>query len=193
MANSLSGYTGMKSGSGTGGGMKSGAGISGTKVPKGYSHGQLNNYTPEQEQLFQQGFENVGPESYLSKLAGGDQDMFNQLEAPAMQQFSELQGGLSSRFSGMGMGARHSSGFQNTANQATSQFAQQLQAQRMGLQQQAIKDLHGMSQDLLNQRPYEQMLTEKPKSFLHEAGVSFAGGVGQGVGQAAGKWATGGI
>ncbi len=103
-----------------------------------------------------------------------------------MQQFSELQGNMSSRFSGMGgLGARKSSGFQNTSNQAASQFAQQLQSQRQSLQQQAIKDLHGMSQDLLGNRPYEQMLMEKSKPWWQEAATGFAGGLGQGLGKAA--------
>jgi hypothetical protein len=71
-----------------------------------------------------------------------------------MRQFSALQGGLASRFSGAGMGARRSSGFQNTASQANSDFAQTLQANRQGLQRQALMDLHGISQGLLNQQPY---------------------------------------
>jgi len=82
------------------------------------------------------------------------------MEAPAMRQFAGLQGNLASRFSGMGMGGRKSSGFQNTANQATSDFAQQLQSRRMDLQRQAIKDLHGMGNELLGQRPYENFLTQ---------------------------------
>ena len=52
------------------------------------------------------------------------------MEAPALKQFSGLQGNLASRFSGMGSGARRSSGFQNTSNQAASDFAQQLQANK---------------------------------------------------------------
>jgi hypothetical protein len=157
----------------------------GNKIPKGYSYGQINNYTPEQQQLFQQGFQNVGPDSYLSRLAGGDQSLFNEIEAPALKQFSGLQGGLASRFSGMGTGGRHSSGFQNTANQAGIDFASQLQSNRQSLQRQAIQDLHGMSQDLLNQRPYDQFVSEKPTPFWQSAGTAFAGGLGQGLGKAA--------
>ena len=167
------GYTGIQSPSGR----------TGNKIPKGYSSGQIKQYTPEQEQLFQQGIGNVGPDSYLSKLAGGDEDLFNQIESPALQQFSELQGGLASRFSGMGgLGARKSSGFQNTQNQAASSFAQQLQANRQNLRQQAIQDLHGMSQDLLGNRPYEQFLTEKAKPWWQEAATGFASGLGSGIG-----------
>lgn len=143
--------------------MVSGGGISGNKVPSDRRVGQIQQFTPEQMKLFQQMLGSVGPDSYLSKLAGGDEGIFNQIEAPAMKQFSALQGNLASRFSGMGQGGRHSSGFQNTANTATQDFASQLQSQRQGLQQQAIKDLHGMSQNLLNQRPYEQFTYDKKK------------------------------
>lgn len=135
------------------------------KSKGGFTPMQMQQFTPEQMQLFQQMFGQVGPDSFLGKLAGGDQSMFEQIEAPAMRQFQELQGGLASRFSGMGSGARRSSGFQNTMNQATSDFSQNLQAQRMGLQNQAIRDLMGMSNQLLGQRPYEQFMTEKKQPF----------------------------
>lgn len=135
------------------------------KVPSGYKAGSLAQFTPEQMQLFQQMFGNVGPESYLSKLAGGDEETFNEMEAPALRQFSELQGGLASRFSGMGgLGARNSSGFQNSANAQASNFAQELQGRRQGLQQQAIKDLMGLSGELLGQRPYENYLVPKQEN-----------------------------
>lgn len=165
-------------------GMRSGQNMTGNKIPKGYQQGQLQQFSPEQMQLFQQMFGQVGPESFLGKLAGGDQSQFEAMEAPAMKQFAGLQGQLASRFSGMGMGARRSSGFQNTANQATSDFAQQLQSQRMGLQRQAIQDLMGMSGQLLGQRPYEQFLTPKQKPFWQELVGNLAGGVGSGLGTA---------
>ena len=134
------------------------------KIPSGYKKGSLQQFTPEQMNLFQQMFGQVGPESYLSKLAGGDQSTFGEIEAPAMRQFSGLQGNMASRFSGMGgLGARKSSGFQNTMNSAASNFAQDLQSQRQGLQRQAIMDLMGISNSLLGQRPYENFLIEKQK------------------------------
>lgn len=127
----------------------------------------LSNYTPEQTQLFQSLFGQVGPGSFLSNLASGDQSQFEALERPAMRQFQELQGGLASRFSGaFGPGqlsARRGSGFQNTTNQATQDFASQLQSHRMGLQSQALKDLFGMSESLLNQRPYEHIYEPKQR------------------------------
>lgn len=133
------------------------------KAPPGYKQYQTQNFSPEQMQLFQQMFSNVGPDSYLSKLAGGDQSLFDEIEAPAMKQFQELQGQNASRFSGMGMGARKGSGFQNVQNQATSDFAQQLQSQRQGLQRQALMDLMNMSNNLLGQRPNENYLMPKER------------------------------
>jgi len=160
------------------------------KIPKGYKAGALNNFTPEQMKLFQEMFSNVGGDSYLSKLAGGDQETFNQIEAPALQQFSELQGGLASRFSGMGgQGARKSSGFKNTMNSAASNFAQQLQSQRQGLQSQALKELMGYSNELLNQRPQEKFLVQKPPSAWGSILGKLAGGVPGAIsGYAEGGW-----
>jgi hypothetical protein len=158
-------------------------------APKGYTARQQQIFTPEQLNLFKGMFGQVSPESYLGRLAGGDQSQFEQLEAPALRQFAGLQGGIASRFSGGtgagSLGQRRSSGFYNAQNQAASDFAQQLQAQRMGLQQNAIRDLHTMSQQLLGARPFEQQLIEKqaPKTGFG----SFLGGLlGTGLGSLAG-------
>jgi hypothetical protein len=87
------------------------------------------------------------------------------MEAPALRDFNAIQGNIASKFSGMGgagsLSSRRSSGFQNTMNQAGSDFAQDLQSRRVALSQQALKDLHSMSQDLLNDRPYD--LVQKPE------------------------------
>jgi hypothetical protein len=163
------------------------SGKSGNIVPKGYRQGQLQQFTPEMQQLFKQMFSHVGPESYLSKLASGDQSTFGEIEAPALKQFNEIQGNLASRFSGMGMGSRKSSGFQNTSNAAASDFAMQLQSQRQGLQRQAINDLRGLSMDLLGQRPYEQFLVKKQQ----KQGFDW-GGLAGGAAGAAGGFFVGG-
>lgn len=161
------------------------------KIPSGYKKASVQNFTPEQMQLFQSLFSQVSPDSYLSRLAGGDQSMFGEIEAPALRQFSELQGGLASRFSqgGGGPGAlssRKSSGFQNTINSAASNFAQDLQSQRQALQRQAINDLMGMSNTLLNQRPFEQQLVKKDQSSSGWGGL-----LGAGLGAAGGFFAGG--
>jgi len=162
----------------------------GNKVPKGYQSGQLQQFTPEQMQLFQSLFGHLGQGSFLSRLAGGEEGTFDQLETPALKQFHGLQGQLASRFSGQGMGGRRSSGFQNAATSASSDFAQQLQAQRLGLQRQALGDLFGMSNTLLSQRPYEQYLTEEQPSWW-ETLLGGLGGLGGELGGFAGKLGLG--
>ena len=135
-------------------------------IPKGYKTAQLNQFTPEQMQLFKSMFPHLSEDSFLSQIAGGDQEAFNEMEAPALKQFNELQGGLASKFSGMGMGGRHSSGFQNTSNQAAADFAGQLQSQRTGMRGQAIQSLMDMSNQLLGQRPTERALVQKPQKQI---------------------------
>jgi hypothetical protein len=167
-------------------------GMPGDKIPKGYRQGQMQQFTPDQMNLFKQMFGHVSPDSYTSRLAGGDQSMFDEVEAPAMRQFSELLGGLSSRFSAGGgqgsLGNRRSSGFQNTATSAASNFAQDLQAQRQSMRQQAIKDLMGMSGDLLGQRPQEKFLVKKQQ----KQGTDWGGLGGAALGGVGGFFAGGG-
>lgn len=164
----------------------------------------LQQFTPEQMQLFQSMFSNVGPDSFTGRLAGGDQEAFNQIEAPAHRDFSATLGGIASRFSEGGggpgsMSSRRSSGFKNTATAAASNFAQDLQSRRTSLQQNAIKELMGMSSELLGQRPYEQFAVEpnKKKSFWEQligAGLPLAGaGAGFALGGPAGAVAGGQI
>jgi hypothetical protein len=174
--------------------MATGASLQGRNTPtlnRGKSSGGMTPYsmqqfTPEQMQLFKQSFTNLGPDSFLSKLAGGDQSQFEQLEAPAMRQFQELQGDTASRFSGMGLGARKGSGFKNQMNQYTSDFSQQLQSQRLGLQRQAIKDLFSMSNTLMGQRPYDDFLVDKEKKKK-----GWGGAIGAGIGGFGGFFAGG--
>jgi|SRR5271170_1365544 len=167
-------------------GMVGPTGKTGNKIPKGYKVGQLQQFTPEQLELFQQLFSHLGPESFLSKLAGGDESLFEKMEAPAFRQFQEQLGGIASRFSGMGTGGRHGSGFQNTTSAAASNFAQDLQSQRQNLQRQAIMDLMNLSSNLLSQRPYETGLYEKQKKKS-----GWGGAIGAGVG-GLGGFLTGG-
>ncbi len=157
----------------------------GRKLGGGLKQGQLTNFTPEQMNLFKSLFSQVGPDSFTSRLAQGDEDLFNEMESPALRQFSGVQGQTASRFSGMGSGARRSSGFQNTLNSQNSDFASQLQGRRQDLQRQAIQDLMGMSKDLLHEKPYEnytyQSAPKKP-SFLSRLFGGIAPIAGAGIG-----------
>ena len=135
----------------------------GDKLPRNYRMNQYANYDPQQMELYGQGFDLVGPDSYLSRLAAGDQSFFEEMEKPAFRQLAEAQGGLGSRFASMGMGGLKSSGFKNMANAQAMDMAMRLQGQRQQLRQQAIKDLHGISQDILGRRPYERFISNRPE------------------------------
>lgn len=155
----------------------------------------IQQFTPEQMDLFRSMFSQVGPNSYMGKLAGGDPAMFEQMEKPAWKQFGQAQGQLADRFSQFApgaMSARRGSGFANAANQQSIDFAQGLQSRRQDLQRQAIMDLMGLSNQLLSQRPFENYLVQKSpkKSFMGSimGGLAPVGGalLGGSLGGAAG-------
>jgi len=161
-------------------------------IPQGYRKGTLQQFTPEQMELLQHLMGQLSPDSYLSRLGQGDEELFDEMEAPALRQFGAIQSNIASRYSNSGLGARKSSGFQNEMQQSASTFAQDLAARRQGLQQQAITDLQGLGGQLLGQRPYENLLTQKPQKEPkpYKPGIgdqitsgvgSFLGGVGRGL------------
>ena len=167
----------------------------GNKIPAGYKRAQLQNFTPEQMDLLSQLSSLLGPDSQLMKLIGGDEEAFSQMEAPAMRQFNELLGGISSRFSGMGdTGGRHSSGYGHATTSAASNFAQDLASKRQGLMRDARQDLFSYGNQLMQQRPYEQQLVKKPASWLEQVLSAGAGGVTGGIqGYAQGGWPGAGV
>jgi len=160
-------------------------------IPKGMRVAQMQNYTPEAMDLYRQQFQHVGPDSYLARLAGGDQSMFDEMEAPAKRQFNGLVGNAASRFSRGGgegsLSARKSSGFQNEMTAGMSNFAQDLQGRRQELRQNAIKDLMSMSHTLMNEKPFERSLYNKPQ----EEGFNWGGAAGGVVGGVGGFFAGG--
>lgn len=168
---------------GFGGGSRGGG--SGDIIPKGHRAGQMQQFTPEQLEMFQNLFGQLGPDSDIFKMASGDQSFFDEMERPALRDFGGIQGNIASRFSGMGMGGRRSSGFQNTMNQAGSDFSQRLASNRQNLSRQALKDLMEMSNLLMNQKPYDRFLEEKPKKQEGGSGWgSIGGGIAGGIGGA---------
>lgn len=183
MATSLiggKGFSGTRTGQ-TGNHMTGYGQIGGNVLPKGYSQGQLQQFDPQQMELFKQLFSQVSPDSQLGRLAAGDQSQFEQMEAPALRQLGQLQGGLASRFSGMGLGARNSSGFQQAQGGLAADFAERLAGNRMNLQRQAQQDLFGLSRDLLGQRPTEQILTPEQMPFWKQLLLGLAPILGQGA------------
>jgi hypothetical protein len=165
----------------------------GDRIPEGYDVAELQNFDRKQMKIYRQSAKSVGKNSYLSRLAGGDQSLFTEMEAPANRQFQGQLGNLASRFSmgggGRGsMSSRHSSGFQNQATAASSNFQQDLQSRRQELQRQAIMDMHNISQQLMGLRPKERSLVQKPEE--EESGWS--GMFGAGVGAIGGLAVSGG-
>lgn len=161
------------------------------KIPSGYKAGTLQKFTPEALDLYKQLFSNLRSDSYLSKLAGGDEEIFNQIEQPAWRDFQTAQGQLGNRFAQLApgaMSAQRGSGFQNSANQASQDFAMQLQANRHNLSRQALSDLFNMSNVLFQNQPYERTLSQKPEK---PALGGWGGAVGGALG-AAGGFAIGG-
>lgn len=196
MATSMGGGRGLvphRTGQSVGNQMTGANSLGTSSIPKGYQQGQLQQFTPEQMDLFQQLFSQVGGGSHLGKLAAGDESEFEALEKPAFRQLGELQGGLASRFSGMGsFGGRRSSGHNLAQGSLASEFAEKLSSQRMGLQRQAQKDLFGLSGQLLSQRPFDKFLVPEEEEQL-PWWQQLLIGAGSGLGQGLGAGLTGGV
>lgn len=152
--------------------------FSGDRIPKGYGVAQVQQFNPDQMKMLSQLLNQLGPDSFLAKIAGGDQSAFDEMEAPAKRQFAGTIGNLGSRFSGMGTGALKSSGFQNTANQAGMDFASQLQSNRSSMRMNAIRDLQSYGNALLQQRPTERGVYQKQQ----KQGMDWGSLIGQGAG-----------
>lgn len=144
--------------------------LTGNAPPKskisGYKQQQIQQFTPQQMNLLNTLMEKLmggigGSADYLSRLAGGDESLFEDLEKPAYSAFEKLLGQTASRFSDVG--ARDSSYFDNAVAGQGAELAQNLQAQRLGLRNDAINSLLGQSQSLLNQRPFESIFQAKRK------------------------------
>lgn len=157
-------------------------GAAGNKIPRGYSSGRLQQFTPEQQQLFQDQFAYVSPGSQLAQQAQGSDEGFAPYEDYANRQFQNFSGQNASRFSGLGMGARKGSGFQNQQTQGAQDFASTLAMQRQGLQRQALMDLMGISGQILGQRPQEQFLVKKDLPFWKQLGLGAVGGLSSAAG-----------
>lgn len=158
----------------------------------GYRNVNIPSKSPQQMDIFRQlmGGAQGGVQGSLGDLSslagGGDEESWQKLEAPALRQFGQLQGNISSRFSGMGSGARRSSGFQNTVGGAGTDLAERLQSNRMGLQQSAQQQLLSLYQNLLGEHLSDNAFLSKKKPFWQE----LVGGLAPGLGQAAGNFGS---
>ena len=135
----------------------------------GYKLRNVPNMSPEVMQLFSKllgGTSGVGIDQGLKSqqgLAAGDEDAFKRLEAPAYTAFNKQLGNIGSRFAGVG--ALDSSAFQNATSGAAQSFAENLGAQRHGIQEGALDRLLGLSDRLLSQKPYDSFLEKKRSGF----------------------------
>lgn len=143
----------------------------------GYDLVRTPRMSPENMQMIQQLRGQIQPGAlkgadYLSRLAGGDESLFQQMEAPAFRQLNALQGQTASRFSGLGTGARRSSGFQNTIGNQQVDLAERLAANRMGLQHGAINQLMSLYRDLIGEDEFQYDLTERGNDWSKWIGAS---------------------
>lgn len=94
-----------------------------------------------QNPQFQQGNE------FLNSLFN-DPSFFQNIEAPALRQFNEeILPGVANRFASMGSGGSlGSTAFRNQANREAANLAQNLSAQRTGMQMQALPQTYGAAQ-----------------------------------------------
>lgn len=132
--------------------------------PSGYDFEAIPNMTPEMIQFFNKMLGGVQGGSlqgidYLSQLASGTPEAFEKAEAPAYRAFDQQLGNIGSRFSSFG--GQGSSAFQNATAGAASEFSENLGANRMKIQQDAINKLLGLSTSLLGQEPYKNVLLQE--------------------------------
>ncbi len=139
-------------------------------APSGYKMRQLSNFTPQQQELFQKrlGGLNKGggldqSYDYLNRLASGDEELFKELEAPAYKNLEKGLAQTGNRFSQFG--AQDSSAFQNALAGQSSELATNLQSRRGDLRREAIQALLGQSDQLLNAKPYENILEQQDQGF----------------------------
>ena len=151
-----------------------GANLSSDKIT-GYKQRNISTLNPQQQQLFQKLADALlgggglgGGVDYLSKLASGDEGIFGEIEAPAYRQLQSQLGQIGSRFADVG--AVGSSGFQQTASGAATDLGERLQSQRNSLRSNAIKDLLGLSENLIGQKTFEPKFQKEFnfKQFLGE-------------------------
>lgn len=140
----------------------------GSQSISGHELKSIPNFTPQMMELFQSllggvgGGANSGLQT-LSGLASGNESSFAQQEAPAYSAFNKTLGQIGSKFSQFG--AQDSSAFQNAVSGAGGDLAQQLQANRSQISQNAIDKLLGYSTSLLGQKPYENFLQQEDQGF----------------------------
>jgi len=150
----------------------------------GYNQVQTPRLDPQQQQLFSQAFGAISPSiggafGQLGQLAGGNAGAYEELEAPAFRNLQRGLGATASRFSGMGTGARRSGGFARETGDQSRQLAENLQGQRLGLQQGFMNQLMSLYSSLLGTETHENSLIQKQKPWWQELALSLGPGLAQ--------------
>lgn len=164
---------------------------------------QQTTLTPGQQGLTHQlqsglqgGPSNLSGINYYNQLLSGNPEAFQAFQAPALRQFHEqIVPGIAEQFSGLGMGAQGSSAFQQQLAGAASRLAENLNAQRAGLQMNAAQGMQGyygqaMQPQFMNyyQQPTQGLVPGLLEGLAQGAGNAFGaslnpmGGFGMGYG-----------
>jgi len=117
---------------------------------------QVPTVTPQQKGVLDQILGGLGGQGFgggalgsglqnIFNLLSGDQGALDAFQAPAIRQFEEQTvPGIAERFSGLGAGAQRSSAFGQQLGAAGAGLAENLSAQRAGLQSDALSQLRGL-------------------------------------------------
>ncbi len=158
---------------------------------------QQSLWNPQQQQMFQNYADNPiensqlyqGGSNYLQGLMSNDPAAFKHFEAPYMQNFEQnIAPGIAERFAGMGTGsgALGSSGLQNSLAQAGRNLQTDLAGMRGQLQMQGLgqalnyaQQPYANAQNMMQQRPFENVYQPGQGGFVQNVGQGFAQGVGQ--------------
>ena len=138
-----------------------------TKIP-GYSQYQIDKFTPEMKQLYDSMVGSVGPGAvsgtdWLSKIAGGDESAFEEMEKPAYNAFEKQLGSIGNRYSHLG--ALDSNYFENATAGAGRELQENLQSKRTKLRQEATNSLLDQSNRLMDKEPYEHFMKKKKSNW----------------------------
>ncbi|CAB4132736.1 hypothetical protein UFOVP255_57 [uncultured Caudovirales phage] len=173
--------------------LSGGIGVQKKALP-GYDLASISRKSPQQMDLYNLLFQGSkgGLEKglgSLSRLAGGDENEFEQMEKPAYTALQRAGSQSASQFSGFGSGARNSSGFQNAIAGQAGDLAEKLQSRRMEIQQQSLSELLGLGRHLLSEDLFENQLVERPEKygFAKQMALGLSGGIGQGIGSFGGQ------
>ena len=145
----------------------------------GYRVKEIPTMGPQQKSIYDILFgavqPNLGPGiSQLGQLARGAPGAFKDLEAPALRQFQQITAPRLAEAQTAG-GRGLSSGYLNRLTQAGQDFAQNLQSQRLGLQQNALAQLLGLGQNLMNTQTSQPFITKRRSTQFLEGLGNFAG------------------